>query len=189
MARDWIGQRLGNYQLVSLLGWGSFAEVYLGEHVRLSNQVAIKILHTHSSEEKIKEFEQEAKTIAKLEHPHIVRVLDFDVSNGIPFLTMDYCPGGSLRQRHSKGECVPLATVVAYTKQREDMFSNFLPTLIVTLAMQQLLSKQYQKQQTFLPLQVKEEMSQKKSLFLLRFTKSEERQTVILESHCKPFLT
>ncbi len=117
MAKDWIGQRLGNYQLVSLLGRGGFAEVYLGQHVRLSKQAAIKVLHTHLPEEEIERFEQEAKTIAELEHPHIVRILDFDVSNGIPFLVMDYCPDGSLRRRHSKGECVPLASVVAYTKQ------------------------------------------------------------------------
>ncbi|HWS84315.1 MAG TPA: glycine betaine ABC transporter substrate-binding protein [Ktedonobacteraceae bacterium] len=65
-------------------------------------------------------FEQEAKTIAKLMHPHIVRILNFDVSNGIPFLVMDYCPDGTLRQRHSKGECVPLATVVTYVKQVAD---------------------------------------------------------------------
>jgi serine/threonine protein kinase len=117
MAKDWVGQRLGNYQLISLLGRGGFAEVYLGQHVRLSKQAAIKVLHTHLPEEEVKGFEQEAKTIAELEYPHIVCVLDFDVSNNIPFLVMDYCPDGSLRRRHSKGDCVPLATVVAYTKQ------------------------------------------------------------------------
>ena len=72
MAKDWVGQRLGNYQLVSLLGRGGFAEVYLGQHVRLSKQAAIKVLHTHLSEKEVKGFEQEAKTIAELEHTHIL---------------------------------------------------------------------------------------------------------------------
>jgi len=88
MMRDLMGQQLGNYRLVKLLGRGGFAEVYLGQHVRLSTQAAIKVLHAHLSDEQIKGFEQEAKTIASLEHPHIVRILDFDVINGLPFLVM-----------------------------------------------------------------------------------------------------
>ena len=43
---DRVGQRLGNYQLVRLLGEGGFAEVYLGEHVHLYTQAAIKVLYT-----------------------------------------------------------------------------------------------------------------------------------------------
>jgi serine/threonine protein kinase len=120
MTKDLIGQQLGNYQLVSLLGRGGFAEVYLGQHVRLSMQAAIKVLHAHLSDEEIKGFQQEAETIAKLIHPHIVRVLDFDVSNGIPFLVMDYCADGTLRKRHSKGERVPISTVVSYVQQVAD---------------------------------------------------------------------
>src|SRR5690348_11581585 len=99
VTKDLIGQQLGNYRLVSLLGRGGFAEVYLGQHVRLSMQAAIKVLHAHLSDEQIQGFQYEAETIAKLIHPHIVRVLDFDVSNGIPFLVMDYCADGTLRKR------------------------------------------------------------------------------------------
>ena len=44
---DRVGQQFGNYRLVALLGQGGFAEVYLGQHVRLSLQAAIKVLHTH----------------------------------------------------------------------------------------------------------------------------------------------
>jgi eukaryotic-like serine/threonine-protein kinase len=117
MTKDLIGQQLGNYRLVSLLGRGGFAEVYLAQHVRLSMQAAIKVLHAHLSEEEIKGFQREAETIANLIHPHIVRVLDFDVSNGIPFLVMDYCADGTLRKRHPKGEHIPLSTVVSYVQQ------------------------------------------------------------------------
>ncbi len=120
MTKDLIGQQLGNYRLVSLLGRGGFAEVYLGQHIRLSMQAAIKVLHAHLSDEEIKGFQQEAETIAKLIHPHIVRVLDFDVSNGIPFLVMDYCADGTLRKRHPKGERVPISTVVSYVQQVAD---------------------------------------------------------------------
>ncbi len=121
MTKDLIGQQLGNYRLVSLLGRGGFAEVYLGQHVRLSMQAAIKVLHAHLSDEQIQGFQQEAETIAKLVHPHIVRVLDFDVSNdGIPFLVMDYRPNGTLRKQHVKGERIPLTTVVSHVQQIAD---------------------------------------------------------------------
>jgi len=46
-----------------------------------------------------------------------VRVFDFDVQEGVPFLVMDYAPNGSLRRRHPQGEVVPLAQIVSYVKQ------------------------------------------------------------------------
>src|SRR5438094_6039701 len=89
-----IGQQFGNYRLVTLLGQGGYAEVYLGQHVRLSLQAAIKVLHTHLTEQEATHFQQEAETIATLIHPSIVRILDYDVQDGVPFLVMDYAPGG-----------------------------------------------------------------------------------------------
>ncbi len=112
-----IGQQLGNYRLTTLLGEGGFAEVYLGEHIRLRTQAAIKVLHTHISPEEIEKFQKEAQTIANLVHPHIVRVFDFDVSGGFPFLVMEYCPDGTLRKCHPKGTVLALSTVVSYVKQ------------------------------------------------------------------------
>lgn len=79
-----VGQQFGNYRLVRLLGHGGFAEVYLGQHVRLSSQkAALKILSTRLNEEDVQAFEREAETIAQLVHPHIVRILDFDITDGI----------------------------------------------------------------------------------------------------------
>src|SRR5436853_3267767 len=90
---DRVGQQFGNYRLVALLGQGGYAEVYLGQHVRLELQAAIKVLHTHLSEQETEHFQQEAQTIARLSHPAIVRIFDFDVQEGIPFLVMDYAQG------------------------------------------------------------------------------------------------
>src|SRR5215472_14502736 len=114
---DRVGQQLGNYRLVSLLGQGGYAEVYLGQHVRFKQQAAIKVLHAHLSEQEVERFQQEAETIATLAHPSIIRVLDFDVQDGVPFLVMDYAPNGSLRQRYPKGSLVPLPVIVSSVKQ------------------------------------------------------------------------
>jgi serine/threonine protein kinase len=114
---DRIGQHLGNYQLTQLLGQEHWAAVYLGEHRHLHTQAAIKVLHGPWSDSEVDGFVGEARTLARLRHPHIVRVLDFGVQEGTPFLVMEYAPGGTLRQLHPKGTRLPLQTVVAYVGQ------------------------------------------------------------------------
>src|SRR5437764_11611667 len=96
-----IGQQFGNYRLIDLLGEGGFAEVYLAEHLHLGTQAAIKLMHTQLASDDLEKFRNEARTIARLVHPHIVRVLDFGIENKTPFLVMDYASNGSLRKRHT----------------------------------------------------------------------------------------
>src|SRR5712692_8992386 len=114
---DREGQRLGNYQLVRLLGKGAFAEVYLGEHLYLKNYAAIKVLLTSLTENDEHLFLSEAQTLARLTHPNIVHVRDFAIVHGTPFLAMEYAPGGTLRQRHPRRTCLPLDLTVTYIKQ------------------------------------------------------------------------
>ncbi len=114
---DRLGQQFGNYRLVSLLGQGGYAEVYLGQHIRLDLQAAIKVLHTHLTDSEAEHFQQEAQTIARLAHPSIIRVFDFDVQDGTPFLVMDYAPNGSLRQRYPRGSLVPIPQIISFVKQ------------------------------------------------------------------------
>jgi peptide/nickel transport system substrate-binding protein len=114
---DRTGQQFGNYRLVRLLGQGGYAEVYLGQHLRLTQQAAIKVLHAHLTEAEAEHFSQEAQTISTLVHPSIIRVFDYDVQDGVPFLVMDYAPNGSLRRRYPKGSQVPLPQIVSWVKQ------------------------------------------------------------------------
>src|ERR1051326_3021309 len=101
---NWIGQQLGNYRLIDLIGQGSFADVYLGEHLQHGSYAAIKVLQVHLTESyEIEHFHAEARTFARLVHPHIIRVLDAGIEGTIPFLVMDYAAGGTLRQRHPSG--------------------------------------------------------------------------------------
>ncbi len=112
-----VHQQLGKYRIIKFLGRGGFAEVYLGEHVYLKTQAAIKVLHTHVAGTDVEMFRSEALTIAHLSHPHIIRVLDFDIEHAVPFLIMEYAPYGNLRQRHPVGTRVPPAAFLPYVRQ------------------------------------------------------------------------
>jgi len=112
-----VGQQFGNYRLTQFLGRGGFAEIYLGLHLHLETQAALKVQHTPLSNDDVERFRTEARTIARLEHPHIVRLLEFGVEETTAFLVMSYAPHGSLRDRYPKGTCVPLSTIVSYVKE------------------------------------------------------------------------
>ncbi len=114
---DRIGQQLGNYRLLRSLGQGGFAEVYLGEHIHLESQAAIKVLHSVLPDNHKDDFLKEARRLVRLKHPHIVRLLEFGVEGDVPFLVMEYAPNGSLRTRYPKGSQIPLETIVSYVKQ------------------------------------------------------------------------
>ncbi len=129
---DRVGQHLGNYRLIRLLGKGGFAEVYLGEHNELGTQAAIKILQTALLEEENEKFRTEARTIANLIHPHIIRVFDYGVfEESTPFMVMDYAPGGTLKDRRSTGARLPLPTIVSYVKQVADALQFAHDTKII----------------------------------------------------------
>ncbi len=114
---EYVGQQLGNYRLIQLLGQGNFSGVYLGEHLHLNTQAAIKVLHGQLANHDMAGFLTEARTIAHLRHPHIVQVLDFGVEGTTPFLVMEYAPGGNLRKLHPKGTPLSLDTIIAYVTQ------------------------------------------------------------------------
>src|SRR5215467_4489868 len=120
---DKRGQQIGNYRLVSPLGSGGLAEVYLGEHIHKHHlQAVIKFLHIKPDRVYQRWFLQEAAAIASLKHPHIIRIIDFGIerASNTPYLIMDYAPGRTLRDRHARGEHLPLPTVVAYVHQIAD---------------------------------------------------------------------
>ncbi len=102
-------QRIGRYDIKSLIGQGGMSSVYLGYDPRSQREVAIKILppyYLHSA--KFRErFEREAYMIALLEHPAIVPVYDMGEEDGQPYIVMRYMSGGSLAEKLKKGP-IPL---------------------------------------------------------------------------------
>jgi serine/threonine protein kinase len=94
------------------------ATVHLAEHLHEHTQAAVKVLSIPLTKpEDFKDFLNEVRAVL-LRHPHIVPLLDFGISRGdLPFLVMEYAPKGTLRDRHPKGECVALSTIVSYVDQ------------------------------------------------------------------------
>lgn len=114
------GTLLGNYRLTRLVGQGGFADVYLAEHLLLHTPAAIKVLRTRLlSESDMESFLHEARIIARLNHPHIVRVLDFGVDGAedTPYLVMEFAEHGTLRQKYPEGSRLTLSTILPYVKQ------------------------------------------------------------------------
>jgi serine/threonine protein kinase/Tol biopolymer transport system component len=104
---DLIGQSLGRYHILEQLGEGGMATVYKAYDTRLERDVAVKVIRVDQFgsavlERILKRFEREAKALARLTHPNIVHVNDFGDQDGIPYLVMDYLPGGTLKQQMGK---------------------------------------------------------------------------------------
>ena len=98
---DSIGRVLGDrYRLVAPVGTGASAHVYLADDVSLHRQVAIKVLHPALAGDQafLKRFRAEARAVAALNHPNILRVYDWGEEGGEPYLVLEYLAGGSLRQ-------------------------------------------------------------------------------------------
>jgi serine/threonine protein kinase len=99
-----IGQSLGRYHLLEQLGEGGMATVYKAYDTRLEADVAVKIIRRdafppNQLDRILKRFEREAKALARLTHPNIVKVTDYGDHEGAPYLVMPYLPGGTLKQR------------------------------------------------------------------------------------------
>ena len=105
---------IGHYELFGFLGRGGSANVYLARHVHLRTWHAIKILKTPLAQKGRHKFLEEARLVASLDNEHIVRVQDFGVYNGNPYLVMSYAPHGSLRAFHPRGSLLPFDTILTY---------------------------------------------------------------------------
>ena len=95
------GKDLGRYHIVQALGEGGMASVYKAYDTRLERYVAIKVIRVEKDQDPnfLKRFEREAKALARLSHPNIVHVNDYGEQDGVPYLVMDYLPGGTLKPK------------------------------------------------------------------------------------------
>ncbi|GAB4571747.1 MAG: hypothetical protein Kow0077_09270 [Anaerolineae bacterium] len=111
-----IGTMLGDYQIVAHLGQGGMARIYKGYDPKLQRYAAVKVFHTDAVPDDLQEeyeirFIREARAIARLQHPNIVGVYQFDQMDGLHFMAMQLIPGQDLRQvlvgYYQRGEVMP----------------------------------------------------------------------------------
>lgn len=100
MSDDLIGQKIGQYEIRMVLGKGGMSTVYQAYQPSMDRTVAIKILPRAFMHDDtfLKRFQQETKTVAKLEHPHVLPVYDTGEHDGQPYIVMRYVSGGTLAQ-------------------------------------------------------------------------------------------
>ena len=107
MSDEMIGQEVGRYKILELIGKGGMATVYKAYDTRLDREVAIKFIRSEvfpvaELDMLRKRFEREAKSLGRLSHPNIVPVIDYGEFEGAPYLVMVYVPGGTLKDRLRK---------------------------------------------------------------------------------------
>src|SRR2546426_1761984 len=90
-----MGQTVGPYKIVDLLGEGGMGEVYLAEDTRLPRKIALKILPRQFTidAERVHRFEQEARTASALNHPNIVTIHEIGRINGAQFMVTEFVDG------------------------------------------------------------------------------------------------
>jgi serine/threonine protein kinase len=109
-----LGQTLGSFRVLSLLGEGGMGRVYLAEHVLIGRRAAIKVLAADiaSKEDLVSRFFTEARAVNDIRHPNIVEVTDFGTFGNQPYIVMELLDGETLEQRLLRvGTLDPAATV------------------------------------------------------------------------------
>lgn len=135
------GQNLGRYHILAQLGEGGMASVYEAVDTVLKRRVAIKVIlpQRRFSETFTRRFEREARALAQLSHPNIVKVLDYGNEAGLPFLVMEYLPGGTLKQklgqqldwREAVNLVIPIAKALGYAHEQQIVHRDVKPANIL----------------------------------------------------------
>ncbi len=116
---EFIGQTIGQYKIIALLGEGGMATVYRAQQPTMRREVAIKIIESRLARnpEFVRRFEREAQTVASLNHPHILKVFDSGQQDDLLYLVMELQSGGSLSQLIRTQGRLPSARIAKLTEQ------------------------------------------------------------------------
>ena len=111
----------GTYVLERELGGGGMSRVFIAHDPRLGRRVVVKVLHPDlAAGLSARRFEREVMLAARLQHPHIVALLSAGDVDGLPYYTMPYVEGESLRQRLAREDALPVAEVVRLVRELAD---------------------------------------------------------------------
>ncbi len=119
------GQMLGSYRIINQIGQGGMATVYKAYQASMDRNVAVKVLPGQLAEsaEFMQRFQQEARIIARLEHPHILPVFDYGETDGITYFVMRYLEAGTLKEKMETGRPLPLNEIDKLFSQLADALS------------------------------------------------------------------
>ncbi len=115
-----VGVEIGGCRIERQLGRGAMGAVYLGHHRSLDLMVAVKILspdYLEMEEENVERFLREARTCAKLQHPHIVSALNVGQEHGYYYMVMHYIDGHTLQAEIERAGALPVERAVAIVRQ------------------------------------------------------------------------
>lgn len=110
-----IGQEIGDYELLLLLGQGSSADVYLGRHKYNRSYVAVKILNPQVLHERIRVWNNEEYILSLVSHPHIIHIGESGIQNGVYFRIVNWAARGTLHDLFALS--TPIHTVAMYIEQ------------------------------------------------------------------------
>lgn len=138
---DVFGKKLGQYVLLEQLGEGGMAKVYNALDSRVERNVAIKVIlpSKRTSNVFLQQFEREAKALANLTHTNIVKVLNYGIQSGQPYLVMEYVSGGTLKEAMSQkipwqtaaAILAPIARALDYVHQQQIVHRDVKPSNIL----------------------------------------------------------
>jgi serine/threonine protein kinase len=116
---DLVGQRLGKFEILAVLGKGGMATVYRARQTDLKREVAIKVMKASlaESEDFLVRFRREAELVARLEHPNIITIYDYGQEGETVYIAMRLLPGGSLSDRLRKHGALAPQETLRITKQ------------------------------------------------------------------------
>jgi len=108
------GTKLGQYEVLELIGEGAMGTVYRAYHAQLARTGAVKVMHAISPDsDSIARFRHEAQAIARMRHQNILNVFDFGEYEGTPYMIVEYVPGGNLAGRLNQG-LLPWGTAMRF---------------------------------------------------------------------------
>ena len=106
----------GRYRLDAQIGTGGMSTVYRSFDTVLERPVAIKLMHREiaSHSEQLERFRREARSVAQLNHPHIVTVIDAGEDEGTPYIVFEYVDGETLKERIRRCGRLAIPEAIAY---------------------------------------------------------------------------